>query len=136
MPLVAPAVDRHSGASAKIALFRSLFRGRDDVYPRRFESRKTGEIDASGRLQRFLVLTLDWAAAGIQAGHGSRSREEASVIVSMAEFPEYSSEVWRQQRNGLANKWIDARLADEPATQALAELLEQNQVDDALRVLR
>ena len=27
---------------AKIALFRSLFRGREDVYPRRFESRKTG----------------------------------------------------------------------------------------------
>ena len=26
----------------KIALFRSLFRGREDVYPRRFESRKTG----------------------------------------------------------------------------------------------
>ena len=43
MPLVVPAVDRHSGASAKIALFRSLFRGRDDVYPRRFESRKTGK---------------------------------------------------------------------------------------------
>jgi len=43
MPVVVPAVDRHSGASAKIALFRSLFRGRDDVYPRRFESRKTGK---------------------------------------------------------------------------------------------
>ena len=43
MPLVAPAVDRHSAASAKIALFRSLFRGREDVYPRRFESRKTGK---------------------------------------------------------------------------------------------
>ncbi|HWI56040.1 MAG TPA: restriction endonuclease subunit R, partial [Bacillota bacterium] len=25
-----------------MALFRSLFRGREDVYPRRFESRKTG----------------------------------------------------------------------------------------------
>ncbi|HEX5007911.1 MAG TPA: DEAD/DEAH box helicase family protein [Hyphomonadaceae bacterium] len=30
-------------ADAKIRLFRSLFRGRDDVYPRRFESRKTGK---------------------------------------------------------------------------------------------
>ena len=30
-------------AEAKIALFRSLFRGREDVYPRRFESRKTGK---------------------------------------------------------------------------------------------
>ena len=36
-------VHRHSSPEAKIALFRSLFRGRDDVYPRRFESRKTGK---------------------------------------------------------------------------------------------
>ena len=35
-------VNHHSPVSDKIALFRSLFRGRDDVYPRRFESRKTG----------------------------------------------------------------------------------------------
>lgn len=31
-----------SSVEAKITLFRSLFRGRDDVYPRRFESRRTG----------------------------------------------------------------------------------------------
>ncbi len=36
-------VDQYASAEAKIALFRSLFRGRDDVYPRRFESRKTGK---------------------------------------------------------------------------------------------
>lgn len=36
-------VDQHSSPEAKIALFRSLFRGREDVYPRRFESRKTGK---------------------------------------------------------------------------------------------
>jgi len=36
-------VDRTSSSQAKITLFRSLFRGRDDVYPRRFESRKTGK---------------------------------------------------------------------------------------------
>jgi hypothetical protein len=35
-------VTRSSPVEAKIALFRSLFRGRVDVYPRRFESRKTG----------------------------------------------------------------------------------------------
>jgi superfamily II DNA or RNA helicase/very-short-patch-repair endonuclease len=35
-------VDRKSPSQAKIVLFRSLFRGREDVYPRRFESRKTG----------------------------------------------------------------------------------------------
>lgn len=36
-------VDRTSSSPAKIALFRSLFRGREDIYPRRFESRKTGK---------------------------------------------------------------------------------------------
>src|SRR5437667_1328188 len=35
-------VTQHSSPALKIALFRSLFRGREDVYPRRFESRKTG----------------------------------------------------------------------------------------------
>jgi hypothetical protein len=35
-------INHQSSVEAKIALFRSLFRGRDDVYPRRFESRKTG----------------------------------------------------------------------------------------------
>jgi len=36
-------VNLTSPSQAKIALFRSLFRGREDVYPRRFESRKTGK---------------------------------------------------------------------------------------------
>ena len=36
-------VHHHSSAEAKIALFRSLFRGRDDIYPRRFESRGSGK---------------------------------------------------------------------------------------------
>jgi len=42
MDLISELVDQRSSPEAKIALFRSLFRGRDDVYPRRFESRKTG----------------------------------------------------------------------------------------------
>src|SRR5579871_6320169 len=33
----------HSPPEEKIALFRSLFRGREDVYPRRFENRRTGK---------------------------------------------------------------------------------------------
>ena len=40
MPLL---VSQTSPPHDKIALFRSLFRGRDDVYPRRFESRRTGK---------------------------------------------------------------------------------------------
>ena len=36
-------VNQQSPAELKIRLFRSLFRGREDVYARRFESRKTGK---------------------------------------------------------------------------------------------
>lgn len=36
-------VDNQSSPQEKIALFRSLFRGRQDVYPHRFESAKTGK---------------------------------------------------------------------------------------------
>lgn len=42
MDEIQPPIDLHSPPEQKIALFRSLFRGRDDVYPRRFESRRTG----------------------------------------------------------------------------------------------
>ena len=42
MDLISGPVDQTSSPQEKIALFRSLFRGREDVYPRRFESRKTG----------------------------------------------------------------------------------------------
>ena len=40
-------VNQRSPGQAKIALFRSLFRGREDVYPQRFESRKTGRAGYS-----------------------------------------------------------------------------------------
>jgi superfamily II DNA or RNA helicase/very-short-patch-repair endonuclease len=36
-------IDNRSSPEDKIVLFRALFRGRDDVYPRRFESRRTGK---------------------------------------------------------------------------------------------
>jgi len=36
-------IHNYSSPEAKIALFRSLFHGRDDVYPRRFESRRSGK---------------------------------------------------------------------------------------------
>jgi superfamily II DNA or RNA helicase len=42
-PAGLPSVTNQSSPEAKIALFRSLFRGREDVYPRRFESQKTGK---------------------------------------------------------------------------------------------
>ena len=38
----ASGVTHKSSVAAKIALFQSLFRGRSEIYPRRFESRKSG----------------------------------------------------------------------------------------------
>jgi superfamily II DNA or RNA helicase/very-short-patch-repair endonuclease len=44
MPLkVFSGVNNRSTPQEKIALFRSLFRGREDIYPRRFENKKTGK---------------------------------------------------------------------------------------------
>ena len=40
-------VTNASPPAEKIALFRPLFRGREDVYPHRFESRKTGRAGYS-----------------------------------------------------------------------------------------
>ena len=40
-------MNQQSSTEVKIALFRSLFRGRADVYPRRFENRKTGKAGYS-----------------------------------------------------------------------------------------
>lgn len=36
-------IDNHSSQEEKIQLFRSLFKGREDVFPRRFKSSKTGK---------------------------------------------------------------------------------------------
>ncbi len=41
--LSVPIVTNETSQEHKIALFRSLFRGREDVYPRRFESKRTGK---------------------------------------------------------------------------------------------
>ena len=42
-----PLLNHYSKPSEKIALFRSLFRGRTDVYPQRFESQKSGRAGYS-----------------------------------------------------------------------------------------
>lgn len=42
-----PNITQKSTSSEKIAFFRSLFKGREDLYPQRFESRKTGKAGYS-----------------------------------------------------------------------------------------
>jgi hypothetical protein len=62
-------VHGRSSTGDKIALFRSLFRGREDVYPRRFESKKTGRsgyapfvVGSRGGVSPFglIFLVMDW----------------------------------------------------------------------------
>jgi len=36
-------INNHSSPETKITLFRSMFKGREDVYAKRFESKKTGK---------------------------------------------------------------------------------------------
>ncbi len=61
-----PSVTDQSSPEAKIALFRSLFRGREDVYARRFESivatgRYLGEGFDNDQLDTlFLALPISW----------------------------------------------------------------------------
>jgi superfamily II DNA or RNA helicase len=43
IPYLPLAPTKDASQKEKIALFRSLFRGREDVFPRRFESKKTGK---------------------------------------------------------------------------------------------
>jgi superfamily II DNA or RNA helicase len=50
-----PSVNDKSSQNAKVALFRSLFRGRDDVYAGRFENQKTGKKGY------WPVYRTDWA---------------------------------------------------------------------------
>src|SRR5881392_20889 len=59
MELRADLVNLTSPSQAKIALFRSLFRGREDVYPRRFENRKyRKEPPVVGELPKTLEVVL------------------------------------------------------------------------------
>lgn len=64
------AVNQRSPAKAKLDLFRSLLHGREDIYPRRFESRKTGRVgysagvadiksDVGATRERLLPFALD-----------------------------------------------------------------------------
>lgn len=63
-------VTRESSSAAKIALFRSLFRGRDDVYARRFERSKTGR---SGYAP---ACANEWVRGEVWARNDDETRSE------------------------------------------------------------
>ncbi|PYT99687.1 MAG: restriction endonuclease subunit R [Acidobacteria bacterium] len=96
-------MNQRSAAQAKIALFRSLFRGREDVYPQRFESRQTGRAGYSPACgnewvrgicekprikcsecphQRFLAIT-DEVIRWHLCGHDDKGREFVMGVYPM-----------------------------------------------------
>lgn len=74
MDPISRSVDQTS-SQAKISLFRSLFRGRDDVYPRRFESRKTGR---SGYAP---ACANEWVRGVCENPHRLRAREHRPRVL-------------------------------------------------------
>ncbi|MGA2259757.1 MAG: hypothetical protein ABSG53_34200, partial [Thermoguttaceae bacterium] len=79
----------YSSPEAKIALFRSLFRGRDDVYPRRFESRKTGKSGYQSACANEWVRGLcEKSGTGFASGcDAGNTRREAGSRVKCTACP-------------------------------------------------
>lgn len=70
-------ITQQSTPVEKIALFRSLFRGRDDVYAVRFESRKTGRSGyRSGCTVLYVMVSfkIDALTARVYRAHCRRGR--------------------------------------------------------------
>jgi hypothetical protein len=64
-------------SDAKVALFRALFRGRDDVFPRRWENQKTGKSGYApvcrnewvrGICEKPRIKCSDWPNQSIRTG--------------------------------------------------------------------
>jgi len=118
-------VNHLSPAEDKIALFRSLFRGRDDVCPRRFESRKTGKAGyspvcanewvrgtcekprikcADCTHQRFLPVTDDVIRWLYIAGR-RRSRPTRTLESTVVTVPRGSTDSWAIARELGTGSW-------------------------------
>lgn len=93
-------VNQQSPADLKIGLFRSLFRGREDVYPRRFESRKTGKsgyapacanewVRASASVGIRIHLAPESTVSMVQRAHqdATVAPVTAAVVKSVDEIP-------------------------------------------------
>ena len=65
LPVASSGVNHHSSVSEKISLFRSLFRGREDVYPRRFESLAL-KVSKNLGIERFRRRLSDWTGVELR----------------------------------------------------------------------
>ena len=132
-------IDHRSPPQTKIVLFRNLFRGREDVYPRRFESRKTGRTGyqpvcanewvqgtcEKPRIkcsdcphQRFLAVT-DEAVLWHLSGHDKEGKDFVMGIYPMLHDEtcfllavDFDKEGWREDANAF---WETCRYLNVPA---------------------
>jgi hypothetical protein len=123
-------VNRLSLPESKIALFRQLFRGRDDVYARRFESRRTGKSGYSP------ACANEWAA-----GVCDKPRIKCSACVHQRFFPMTDEAVrWHLCGQDAAGHdfvmGIYPLLRDETCFFLAIDLDKQNWRDDAREVVK
>jgi hypothetical protein len=94
-------VDKQERARRRIALFRNLFRGREDVYARRWES-------ADGRSGYFPAAVKDWKAI-----NKSRPEERKKVDQKTRTFLPVTDSVVESHLLGRETVGIYPLLADE-----------------------
>jgi superfamily II DNA or RNA helicase/very-short-patch-repair endonuclease len=132
-------IDHRSPPEAKIGLFHRLFRGREGVYPRRFESRKTGRAGyqpvcanewvpgicekprikcSDCRHQRFLAIT-DEAIRWHLSGHDNEGKDFVMGIYPMLQDEtcfllavDFDKEGWREDAKAF---WETCRYLNVPA---------------------
>jgi tetratricopeptide (TPR) repeat protein len=83
-----------------------------------------------------LALSVVSPFVDVAAGQVAQSPRQPAPLLSPAEFPDYDEGVWREQRSGLAAKVASRRLTQQPESPEITELLQQNRIDEALRVVR
>lgn len=123
-------VNHGSPTEAKIALFRSLFRGREDVYPQRFESRTSGKAGYSP------ACANEWVR-----GICEKPRVKCATC-QHRQFLPMTDEVIRWHLTGRDNRGNDfvagvyPMMLDETCFFLAMDFDKQNWQDDSLAVLR
>jgi very-short-patch-repair endonuclease len=106
-------VNHISSPDAKITLFRSLFRGRDDIYPPRFESRKTGKFDRRCNGYQAVGYTIQLPGSTVPGWPA-----EVSLPVDPEWKSQYAASVRRLVRDGvdppLANLFVHVAKTTDP----------------------
>ena len=122
-------VNDRSPPNDKISLFRSLFRGREDVYPRRFESRATGKTGYSP------VCSNEWVS-----GICEKPRVKCAVCQHRSFLP-VTDDVIRRHLIGTDERGNDfvagvyPMLLDETCFFLAIDLDKANWQDDAIAVV-